>query len=220
MYRKKNARQLEFPDFYLPFSGHLDPENRWIVLATIVPWQLAEEIYIADLCEDSGAPIIPARTALGALLIKEKLGLTDRETVATIQENPYLQFFIGCEEFSRERPFDASMMVGFRKRFGEEGIQKIAEAIALSTLQQTETTTSSNEEDEPPAPDHMKNSSSEVTEESTENNSTHCGKLIVDATCTPADIRYPTEVSLLNEARKKTDEIIDERQLPLKGQAK
>ena len=36
------------------------------------------------------------------------------------------------------------------------------------------------------------------------------GKLIVDATCAPADIRYPTDVSLLNEAREKTDEIIDE----------
>jgi len=38
--------------------------------------------------------------ALGALLIKERLGLTDRETVEAIQENPYLQFFIGYEEFS------------------------------------------------------------------------------------------------------------------------
>jgi len=27
------------------------------------------------------------------------------------------------------------------------------------------------------------------------------GQLIVDATCTPADIRYPTDISILNEAR-------------------
>jgi len=31
----------------------------------------------------------------------------------------------------------------------------------------------------------------------------------VDATCTPADIRYPTDLSLLNEAREKTEGIID-----------
>ncbi len=92
MVRSKNCQQLEFPDFYLPFSGHLDPENRWIALARLVPWGLAEEIYHAELCEDSGQPIVPARVALGALLIKERLGLTDRETVETIQENPYLQF--------------------------------------------------------------------------------------------------------------------------------
>ena len=88
VYRSKNRQQTEFPDFYLPFSGHLDPDNRWIALARLVPWELAEEIYHANLCEDSGAPIVPARVALGALLVKERLGLTDRETVETIQENP------------------------------------------------------------------------------------------------------------------------------------
>jgi len=47
------------------------------------------------------------RVALGALLVKERLGLTDRETVETIQENPYplrrmchSQFFLGMEEFT------------------------------------------------------------------------------------------------------------------------
>jgi len=52
MYRKQCTQQLEFPNFYLPFSGHLDPENRWIQLARLVPWDLAEEIYVTDLCED------------------------------------------------------------------------------------------------------------------------------------------------------------------------
>jgi len=31
----------------------------------------------------------------------------------------------------------------------------------------------------------------------------------VDATCTPADIRYPTDMSLLNEARMKAESFID-----------
>ena len=131
MYHSNSARQMEFPGFYLPFSGKLDPENRWIALARLVPWGLAEKIYHAELCEDFGAPIVSARVALGALLIKERLRLTDRETVEAIQENPYLQFFIGSEEFSQDRPFDASLMVDFRKRFGAEGMQQIGEAIAL-----------------------------------------------------------------------------------------
>ena len=45
----------------------------------------------------------------------------------------------------------------------------------------------------------------------------NCGQLITDASCAPADIRYPTDVSLLNEAREKTDEIIDELHAPLVG---
>jgi len=48
------------------------------VQGSIVPWELAEEIYHADLCKDSGQPIVLARVALGALLIKVRLGLTDQ----------------------------------------------------------------------------------------------------------------------------------------------
>ena len=133
MYRSVSRGQLEFPNFYLPFSGHLDPDNRWIALARLVPWKLAEEIYLESLCDDFGAPALPARVAFGALLIKERLGLTDRETVEALQENPYLQFFIGKDEFAHVRPFDASLMVDFRKRFGEQGLARISEAIALAS---------------------------------------------------------------------------------------
>ncbi len=71
-----------------------------VLLAQLAPWDLAEEIYHVGLDPDQGAPIKSARVALGALLIKEKLGLTVRDTVAAIQENPYMQFFIGFEEFT------------------------------------------------------------------------------------------------------------------------
>lgn len=36
--------------------------------------------------------------ALGSLIIKEKLGISDRETVEQIRENPYLQDFIGLKQ--------------------------------------------------------------------------------------------------------------------------
>jgi hypothetical protein len=215
MYRSSSRQQREFPDFYLPFSGHLDPENRWIVLARLVPWELAEQIYHEGLCEDFGAPIVPSRTALGALLVKERLGLTDRETVAAIQENPYLQFFIGCEEFTSDRPFDASLMVDFRKRFGETGMQRIGEAIALGSLQKTEQATA-----EPSGDDHPPQADDNRQETSSDGGTVahvNRGQLIADATCAPADIRYPTDVSLLNEAREKTDEILDELHTPLVG---
>ena len=35
------------------------------------------------------------------------------------------------------------------------------------------------------------------------------GKLIADATVAPADISYPTDLELLNQAREVTEEIID-----------
>ena len=36
------------------------------------------------------APALPFRTALGGLIIKEKLGISDRETVEQIKGNPFL----------------------------------------------------------------------------------------------------------------------------------
>lgn len=222
MYRTQCRQQLEFPNFYLPFSGQLDPENRWVVLASLIPWRLVETTYHADLCEDFGAPIVPARTALGALLIKERLGLTDRDTVEAIRENPYLQFFIGLEEFTQEQPFDASLMVDFRKRFGEEGLERIAEAIALASLptSQEQADQGGGPSDKDPSGDDQEDDLQGKTpgsdEEPTAGNR---GKLLADATCAPADIRYPTDVSLLNEAREKTDAIIDTLHEPLVGKS-
>jgi IS5 family transposase len=231
MYRSGSGGQLEFPDFYLPFSGHLDPDNRWVAMARLVPWELAEEIYQQALCDDFGAPALPARVALGALLIKERLGLSDRETVDTIQENPYLQFFIGAEEFSPEPPFDPSVMVDFRKRFGEEGLARISEAIALASVSEamnpaavTDSEPTDDHDDAPPTDGNTpaaQETSADPTSAAppTSDGETNHGKLIVDATCAPADIRYPTDVSLLNEAREKTDELIDELHVPLVGKA-
>jgi hypothetical protein len=156
MYRTNSRKQQEFPDFYLPFSGHLDPDNRWIALARLVPWELVDEIYAEALRNDRGAPALPSRLAFGAILIKERLGLTDRETVEAIRENPYLQFFIGNEEFIQSLPFDASLMVGFRKRFGEQGLTQISEAIALASIEQARqheaaNDTNDQEDDSPPS---------------------------------------------------------------------
>jgi IS5 family transposase len=234
VYRKNVLRQLEFVDFYLPFSGKFSAENRWVKLAEIIPWELAEEIYVDAFCDDFGAPALSARLALGALLIKEREGLTDRGTVETIQENPYMQFFIGLEEFTEDPAFDASLMVDFRKRFGEAGLARISEAVALAQAEVKPNEQTSNERtpDDHSSDNDSSTSSCTSTGESntaltkenvantSSDDSTNHGKLIMDATCAPADIRYPTDVSLLNEAREKTDEIIDVLHAPLVGKSR
>ena len=67
--------------------------------------------------------------ALGALIIKEKLGTSDEETVEQIRENPYLQYFLGLSEYSDKESFEASMMVHFRKRLNLETVGRINERI-------------------------------------------------------------------------------------------
>jgi hypothetical protein len=69
-------------------------------MANLVPWDEFEGEYAKNFAEEMGAPALPFRMALGALIIKEKLGISDRETVEQIKENPYLQYFIGQREYS------------------------------------------------------------------------------------------------------------------------
>jgi len=66
---------------YLPFGGKLNPNNRWVQLAKLLPWDKAEENYVQTL----GYPIVgqkvyPVRVSFGSLLIKERFGVSDRET--------------------------------------------------------------------------------------------------------------------------------------------
>ncbi|OUL22363.1 hypothetical protein BV372_30750 [Nostoc sp. T09] len=58
-----------------------------------------------------GAPAKSFPMVLEALIIKEKLGISDRETVEQIKENPYLQYFIGMSSYSNEAPFNASILI-------------------------------------------------------------------------------------------------------------
>ena len=206
MYRKNNHHQLKFENFYLPFSGHLRSDNRWIILAGQIPWHQIEQAYGELFCEDNGCPALSARIALGALLIKERLGISDRETVEQIRENPYLQYFLGLMEYQDKPPFDHSMMTHFRKRFDKEILSDINEKIVEAAMKDIENNDIGSSDGKKDASDKDKN-------EPPSNE----GKLITDATCTPADITYPTDLSLLNEAREKSEEIIDAMHEPLAG---
>lgn len=84
-----------------------------------------EDEYANLFASERGAPALPFRTALGALIIKETLGTSDRETVEKIRDNSYLQYFIGKNSYSNKPPFDASMLVYFRERIDGNLINKI-----------------------------------------------------------------------------------------------
>ena len=198
MYRKDDANQLQFEDFYLPFGGKLRSDNRWVILSKQIPWQQVEREYSTNFSQnDTGNPAKSARIALGSLIIKERLGTTDRETVLQIAENPYLQYFLGFSEYKDEVPFDHSLMTHFRKRFDKDKLRQINESIVRNALEQDKTP-DNNDNDKP----------------------SNKGKLIVDATCTPADVTYPTDLNLLNKAREKTEAMIDSMHAPLIGKTK
>lgn len=204
MYRR-NPGQLEFENFDLPFGGSLSVENRWVRLSSHLPWEEIECNYSKNFSTAMGAPAKSVRMALGSLIIKEKLGLTDEETVEQIRENPYLQCFIGLRSFTDEAPFDASMMVHFRKRFSVEMLQELNERLA-----------SQQDDDDDGSGDEILEEEAIAEEPFSE--TPNSGKLLLDATCAPADIRYPTDLGLLNEVREKLEQIIDILHEPFRGE--
>jgi IS5 family transposase len=147
MYRREPRHQLSFEDFFLPFGGKLAGDNRWIKLAELIPWDDLEDDYASQFCKGFGAPAKPFRMALGALIIKTRLDLTDEELVEQIKENPYLQFFIGLEAFQYSAPFDPSMMVYFRKRLPESVVNECNERIIRHGLNVIRPAESESDED-------------------------------------------------------------------------
>lgn len=125
MYKKVEQLETELENFELPFGGKLAEDNRWVIMAKLIPWSELEEEYAKKFTILVGAPAKSSRMALGALIIKEKLGISDRETVEQIRENPYLQYFIGLNSYSNEAPFEASMLVHFRQRLEINLVNKI-----------------------------------------------------------------------------------------------
>ena len=189
MYKRGDINQQRLDQFHLSFGGKLKRTNRRIALSEIIPWEDFEKEYSKNFSKTRGAPSLSFRIALGSLIIKERLNLSDVETVEQIEENPYMQYFLGFEQFISEPPFDSSSLTRFRKRISPELISTMNEKIIEAQLSKRE------EKDR--------------TENQDDDNENNNGTLTIDATCAPSDIRYPTDISLLNECRINSEKIID-----------
>ncbi len=119
MIRTTSSKQLTIAEFDWPIETALDKNNRWVKLSECIPWDELAESYYQGMRADRGRPLIDARRVIGAVIIKHKLCLSDVETVQQIQENPYLQYFVGLPGYQAAVPFAPSLLVEVRKRMGE-----------------------------------------------------------------------------------------------------
>ena len=195
MYRYSNG-QISLADFKQPVGMNLKESNRWVKKAQTIPWLEIEKRYAALFTNRKGNVAKPLRLALGACIIQAEYGYSDEETALQIQENPYLQYFCGYPGYDDEKlPFDPSLMVYFRKRLTPEILGEINEMIVRDAKERQSKETKSRDDDDD-ADNHPE----------TGGNS---GTMIVDATCAPSNIRYPQDVSLLNEARENAEKLLD-----------
>jgi transposase, IS5 family len=253
-------------DFFLPFGGKLDKENRWVQLAQLVPWAEAEKRY-GDFFKDTlrGQQTISLRMGLGALIIQERMQLTDRETLESISENSYMQYFLGLPGFVMKQPFHHSMMTHFRKRLPDV----LAELNEIVAVEGAKETNDDDNHDDPsggvkgkakrvskkssPAAVWQQTMFAQAQKESAESTPAFAleqtaaapnlveaseassedvpaskpespsqpnkGTVLMDATCAPADVAFPTDLNLLNGAREKLEAIIDTLHKPTIGKA-
>jgi IS5 family transposase len=206
MIRYHSQKQLSLAEFDWPFQTALDENNRWVKLSECIPWDDLAEGYYQGLADTQGRPTKDARLVIGAVIIKHKLCLSDRETVAQIQENPYLQYFVGLPGYQMEAPFVPSLFVEVRKRMGKTVFDvfetAIIDSVESAKAGKTKTSGKKSDQDDDDPPSVSGGGSPDEAPE-------HQGKLILDATVAPQAIRYPTDLSLLNEAREFSEQIID-----------
>ena len=194
MYKTHADHQITFFDFNQSCGMQLDMNNRWVLAAARIPWAKLEEKYAEMFPSKTGCPAKPLRMALGSLILQKHLGLSDRKLVAAIAENPYYQYFIGLDAFQKECPFRAPSLVSFRKRLDCEFIMK-ANELYLSKAGATQ--------------EHQQEAAQGQDKGAAEEN---VGTAILDATCSPSNIKYPQDFELLNTAREKLEQIIDRMQ--------
>ena len=191
MIKHNSDLQLTIEEFKTPFQTSLLADNRWVTLSKAVPWDKFASAYISMMNADFGRPGISPRIVLGALIIKHIEKLDDRGVIATIQENPYMQFFLGLKEFNPHPVFDPSLFVEIRKRADHE----IFDALNVELIKSV-----SEKEDK------KHNRKGTDKDNNTPKNK---GKMQADATVADQYITYPTDNGILNQSRKQCEKFID-----------
>jgi transposase, IS5 family len=226
MIRYTSERQLPLDGFLLPFGGRLSSSNRWVKLSRTIPWDDLVKGYHDKMNSGHGRPAKNGRLVIGAVIIKHKLNLSDEETVLQIQENPYLQYFVGFSRYHDKLPFVPSLFVEIRRRMGSDVFDVFEQAIfakleasrskkPVAKKSPPDATSGSVKSEKAPRSGAESNgeeneSVQKVEVAPVEPADAHQGKLIIDATVANQAIKYPTDIGLLNEAREISERLIDD----------
>jgi hypothetical protein len=108
--------QLSFEAFDCGLGVSLSPDNEWVKLASLIPWQKLDEAYQLVFNKNAGRAAKPFRELYGAELIKQRTHLSDVKLVEAIRDTPAFQYFMGRTRYEAMIPFNASTLTYFRRR--------------------------------------------------------------------------------------------------------
>lgn len=111
--------------FYSTFEEQLSRKHPLYILANRINWQLFDDKFKNLYCPNNGRPAKPIRLMVSLLILKHVRNLSDESVVEQWAENSYYQYFGGFTSFASGVPCEASELVHFRKRIGQEGMELI-----------------------------------------------------------------------------------------------
>ena len=156
-----------------PYSGGIDTNNRWIKLASLIPWEEMEGIYRRSFSKCKQSVIKPGRLMLGLMIGEMFVQTDDRDILEYFHENPYFQYFCGQESFVPKLDGKSichpSLLSKRRKRLGKKYTSEF-ERLVLEMLKEKKLIKGN--------------------------------RLALDATVFPINISYPNDVKLLNSTRE------------------
>ena len=128
---KRTSKQLSL---FSSLEDMLSHEHPLFQLSNKINWECFENAFSPLYCSSNGRPAHPIRLMCGFLILKHLRNVSDEMVVSQWSENAYYQYFCGGLEFMPKQPCDASELVHFRNRIGEEGMELIlAESIRVNT---------------------------------------------------------------------------------------
>ncbi len=119
--KPKSTSQL---GFYNTYEEQLSHRHPLYILANNIHWDTFEEAF-AKLYSEEGRPAKPIRLMVSLIILKHIRNISDESVVEQWSENCYYQYFSGEKVFACGAPCEASELVHFRHRIGEEGIELI-----------------------------------------------------------------------------------------------
>lgn len=120
--KKKPQNQASL---FFSFESTLNQKHPLYILANQIDWGRFDAAFEPHYCQDNGRPAKPIRLMIGLLMLKHIRNISDESVVEQWSENIYYQYFCGETSFVCSPPCEATELVHFRKRIGEEGIELI-----------------------------------------------------------------------------------------------
>ena len=123
--RAKKRVQSQEELFKSRLDQMLSPRHPLYRLSNAIDWAYFEDEFGSLYTEKKGRPGKPIRLLVGLHYLKNVYDESDESCVDRFLENPYWQYFCGFEHFQHEFPLEPTTLVKWRKRIGEEGMEKL-----------------------------------------------------------------------------------------------